>query len=203
MSQPRSCILYQQSFTWLHFLRTSCRFCQNQHVLSSVHLTDVCNLLPVRWELLQCVFFIIFLLPYSCKRKQLLKMTFLVNEQHVSVMYIDIREKITRGLRAILPPKSKKEPSKKKKSPWKLPSIGLLQCKSLFDIADLVNGMWKVAPGFFFFFFLAWLTMMMQYHYMYLNILWGSTVPCMKIKFHCKLDLHTWYSGTSLNKEVG
>ena len=29
-------------------------------------------------------------LPYSDKRKQLLKMTFLVNEQNVSVMYIDI-----------------------------------------------------------------------------------------------------------------
>ena len=27
---------------------------------------------------------------YSDKRKQLLKMTFLVNEQNVSVMYIDI-----------------------------------------------------------------------------------------------------------------
>ena len=30
------------------------------------------------------------ILPYSDKRKQLLKMTFLVNEQNVSVMYIDI-----------------------------------------------------------------------------------------------------------------
>ena len=30
------------------------------------------------------------MLPYSDKRKQLLKMTFLVNEQNVSVMYIDI-----------------------------------------------------------------------------------------------------------------
>ena len=29
-------------------------------------------------------------LPYSDKRKQLLKMTFLVNEQNVCVMYIDI-----------------------------------------------------------------------------------------------------------------
>ena len=29
-------------------------------------------------------------LPYSDKRKQLLKMKFLVNEQNVSVMYIDI-----------------------------------------------------------------------------------------------------------------
>ena len=32
----------------------------------------------------------IILLPYSDKRKQLLEMTFLVNEQNVSVMYIDI-----------------------------------------------------------------------------------------------------------------
>ena len=30
------------------------------------------------------------ILPYSDKRKQLLKMTFLINEQNVSVMYIDI-----------------------------------------------------------------------------------------------------------------
>ena len=30
------------------------------------------------------------LLPYNDKRKQLLKMTFLINEQNVSVMYIDI-----------------------------------------------------------------------------------------------------------------
>ena len=30
------------------------------------------------------------ILPYSDKRKQLLKMKFLVNEQNVSVMYIDI-----------------------------------------------------------------------------------------------------------------
>ena len=30
------------------------------------------------------------MLPYSDKRKQLLKMTFLVNEQNVSVIYIDI-----------------------------------------------------------------------------------------------------------------
>ena len=30
------------------------------------------------------------ILPYSDKRKQLLKMTFLVNEQNVSVMYIHI-----------------------------------------------------------------------------------------------------------------
>ena len=33
----------------------------------------------------------VHLLPYSDKRKQLLKMTFLVNEQNVSVMYIDIK----------------------------------------------------------------------------------------------------------------
>ena len=31
-----------------------------------------------------------YILPYSDKRKQLLKMTFLENEQNVSVMYIDI-----------------------------------------------------------------------------------------------------------------
>ena len=39
------------------------------------------------------------LLPYNRKRKQLLKMTFLVNEQNVSVMYIDInasRDVLTR-----------------------------------------------------------------------------------------------------------
>ena len=30
------------------------------------------------------------ILPYSDKRKQLLKITFLVNEQNVSVLYIDI-----------------------------------------------------------------------------------------------------------------
>ena len=32
----------------------------------------------------------LFYLPYSDKRKQLLKIKFLVNEQNVSVMYIDI-----------------------------------------------------------------------------------------------------------------
>ena len=31
-----------------------------------------------------------YILPYNDKRKQLLKMKFLVNEQNVSVMYIDI-----------------------------------------------------------------------------------------------------------------
>ena len=45
-------------------------------------------------------------LPYSDKRKQLLKMTFLINEQNVSAMYIDIHaipyvpKKITTGLSA-------------------------------------------------------------------------------------------------------
>ena len=59
-------------------------------------------------------------------------------------MYACIREKITWGLWVILPPKCKKEPSKIKKSPWKLPYR--LQCKSLFNVADLVNGMWKSSP---------------------------------------------------------
>ena len=50
-----------------------------------------------------------------------------------------IRKKITRGLWAISPPKCKKEPSKKKK---RAPENGhRLQCKSLFNVADLVNGM--------------------------------------------------------------
>ena len=49
------------------------------------------------------------------------------------------------GLRAISPPKCKKESSKKthKKAPE---NCHRLQCKSLFNVADLVNGMWKVAP---------------------------------------------------------
>ena len=54
------------------------------------------------------------------------------------------REKITWGLRAISPPKCKKEPSKIKKRAPK--NCHRLQCKSLFNVADLVNGMWKVAP---------------------------------------------------------
>ena len=37
-----------------------------------------------------------------------------------------------------------KEPSKIKKEPLK--NRHRLQCKSLFNVADLVNGMWKVAP---------------------------------------------------------
>ena len=49
------------------------------------------------------------------------------------------REKITRGLRAISPPKCKKEPSKIKKEPLKIAKR--LPCKSLFNVADLVNGM--------------------------------------------------------------
>ena len=49
------------------------------------------------------------------------------------------RGKITQGLWAILPPKCKKEPSKiKNKSPE---NCHRLQCKSLFNVADLVNGM--------------------------------------------------------------
>ena len=55
-----------------------------------------------------------------------------------------IREKITRGLRASFPPKCKKEPSIFfLRAPE---NCHRLQCKSLLNVADLVNGMWKVAP---------------------------------------------------------
>ena len=48
------------------------------------------------------------------------------------------KEKITRGLRAISPPKCKKEP-------LKIAIDG--NVKILFNVADLiVNGLWKVAP---------------------------------------------------------
>ena len=59
-------------------------------------------------------------------------------------MQLSTREKSARGLWAISPPKCKKEPSKIEKEPLKI-AIDC-NCKSLFNIADLVNGMWKVAP---------------------------------------------------------
>ena len=43
------------------------------------------------WNLYFLVFKLFnYILPYSDKRKQLLKMTFLINEQNASDMYIDI-----------------------------------------------------------------------------------------------------------------
>ena len=48
------------------------------------------------------------------------------------------------GGSAISPPKCKTEPSKIKTQPLK--NRHRLQCKSLLNVADLVNGMWKVAP---------------------------------------------------------
>ena len=42
-----------------------------------------------KWSI-QIVYIYVCILPYSDKRKQLLKMTFLVNEQNLSFMYIDI-----------------------------------------------------------------------------------------------------------------
>ena len=50
------------------------------------------------------------------------------------------RENITRGLRVISPPKCKKEPSEKR-GKRALENCHRLQCKSLFNVADLVNGM--------------------------------------------------------------
>ena len=41
-------------------------------------------------------------------------------------------------------PKMLKRALKNKKEPLKI--VHRLQCKSLFKVADLVNGMWKVAP---------------------------------------------------------
>ena len=66
------------------------------------------------------------------------------------------REKITRGLRAISRLKCKKEPSKIKKEPLKIAKR--LPCiKSLFNVADLVNGMWKLKyPSKIKIKFLAW-----------------------------------------------
>ena len=46
------------------------------------------------------------------------------------------------GPPAILPPKCKKEPSTIKRAPK---NLYRLQWKSLLNVADLVNGMWKVA----------------------------------------------------------
>ena len=50
------------------------------------------------------------------------------------------REKNTRRLRAISPPRALEN---KKRTPE---NRHRLQCKSLPNVADLVNGMWKVAP---------------------------------------------------------
>ena len=41
------------------------------------------------------------------------------------------------------PPNANKSPRKSKRAPA---NCHRLQCKSLFNVADLVNGMWKVAP---------------------------------------------------------
>ena len=56
-----------------------------QFQIKKVSLMEVYFLLQVLLNVMHAI-----LLPYSDKRKQLLKMTFLINEQNVSVMYIDI-----------------------------------------------------------------------------------------------------------------
>ena len=53
-----------------------------------VHVNNIC--LHYNWLIDLLSLCIELILPYSDKRKQLLKMKFLVNEQNVSVMYIDI-----------------------------------------------------------------------------------------------------------------
>ena len=58
-------------------------------------------------------------------------------------------KKLHRGSGQFRPRNAKKSPRKKKRAPE---NCHRLQCKSLFNVADLVNGMWKVASEIFFFF---------------------------------------------------
>ena len=53
------------------------------------------------------------------------------------------REINTRGSRWFRPQNAKRALENKKRAPE---NCNRLQCKSLFNVADLVNGMWKVAP---------------------------------------------------------
>ena len=50
----------------------------------------------------------------------------------------DMGKNYTGALGDFAPENAKNSPQKKKRAPRK-------QCKSLFNVADLVNGMWKVA----------------------------------------------------------
>ena len=54
--------------------------------------------------------------------------------------------KITQGLWAILPPKMQQRTLKNKKEPLKIAIDCNVYIKSLFNVVNLVNGMWKVAP---------------------------------------------------------
>ena len=91
-----------------------------------------------------------------------------------SVVVGFMREKITQGLRAISPSKKRKERDLEKRKKRAPDNHHWLQCKSLFNVADLVNGMWKVAPNFCFC-FLAWVLCMFSRDVRVQIVIWFQT----------------------------
>ena len=74
-----------------------------------------------------------------------------INKWLLKILYDNTREKYTGAPGNFATDMQKKEPSKIKKRASE--NRHRLQCKSLFNVADLVNGMWKVAPKILFFCF--------------------------------------------------